>query len=332
MAVTTNAAMSVRIAANPMGGIPVASAARVAGADVPQPKAAAPIASQIRIAVVSPVRAGKTSDATVARSDTGYGEGMRSDHLPSFRLDGRVALVTGSSRGIGRGLVDALAAAGATVAVTARNGAEAVAIAGEVEAQGGAAHGWALDVSDLSAIDDVFDSVASRLGGIDVLVANAGLGDNHPATEVTEADWDRMMDVNLKGLFFTMQAAGRRMLDRGQGRVIAISSQAGEVGIVHHAVYAASKGGVNQLVRVLALEWGKRGVTVNAVAPTFIYTPGTAERLDEPEYRASVEARIPIGRVGTIADVAGAVVYLASEAGAMVNGSVLSVDGGWTAQ
>jgi NAD(P)-dependent dehydrogenase (short-subunit alcohol dehydrogenase family) len=122
------------------------------------------------------------------------------------------------------------------------------------------------------------------------------------------------------------------MLARGSGRVIAISSQASLVGIREHAVYCASKGAVNQLVRVLALEWGARGVTVNAVAPTFIYTPGTAERLDDPDYLQGVVERIPLGHVGSIADVAGAVVYLASDAGAMVTGSVLTVDGGWTAQ
>jgi NAD(P)-dependent dehydrogenase (short-subunit alcohol dehydrogenase family) len=138
--------------------------------------------------------------------------------------------------------------------------------------------------------------------------------------------------VNAKGMFFTAQAAGRHMLARGSGRVIAISSQASLVGIREHAVYCASKGAVNQLVRVLALEWGARGVTVNAVAPTFIYTPGTAERLDDPDYLQGVVDRIPLGHVGSIADVAGAVVYLASDSGAMVTGSVLTVDGGWTAQ
>jgi NAD(P)-dependent dehydrogenase (short-subunit alcohol dehydrogenase family) len=122
------------------------------------------------------------------------------------------------------------------------------------------------------------------------------------------------------------------MLRQGRGRIVALSSQAGLVGIRDHAVYSASKGGVNMLVKVLALEWSARGVTVNAVAPTFVYTPGTAERLDQPEYRAAVVDRIPIGRVGTIADVAGAVIYLASDAAAMVTGQVLAVDGGWTAQ
>jgi NAD(P)-dependent dehydrogenase (short-subunit alcohol dehydrogenase family) len=257
---------------------------------------------------------------------------MDSNHLPSFSLAGQVALVTGASRGIGRGLVDALAAAGASVAVTARSHADAAAVAAEVVAAGGAATGHALDVTDVASIGAAVDAVAERHGRLDILVANAGLGANHAAVDVTERDWDEMMDVNARGLFFTAQAAGRVMLAQGAGRIIAISSQASTVGIREHAVYCASKGAVNQLVRVLALEWGGRGVTVNAVAPTFIYTPGTADRLDDPEYLRAVVDRIPIGHVGMIADVAGAVVYLASEAGAMVNGAILTVDGGWTAQ
>jgi len=174
--------------------------------------------------------------------------------------------------------------------------------------------------------------VAERFGRLDVLVNNAGLGENHDALDVTEADWDRLMAVNLKGLFFCCQAAARVMLPRGYGRIVNLSSQAGLVGIPRHAVYSASKGGVNQLTRVLALEWSARGVTVNAVAPTFIETPGTRERLAEPAFRASVLERIPAGRVGTIDDVAAAVLYLASPAAGLVTGSVLAVDGGWTAQ
>jgi len=171
-----------------------------------------------------------------------------------------------------------------------------------------------------------------ELGGLDVLVANAGLGANHPALQVTEADFDELMAVNLRGLFFSCQAAARHLLARGRGRIVAMSSQASLVGIRDHALYCASKGGVNQLVRVLALEWGPLGVTVNAVAPTFVYTPGTAERLDQPEYRRRVVERIPVGDVATIDDVAAAVLYLASDAARMVNGAVLPVDGGWTAQ
>jgi NAD(P)-dependent dehydrogenase (short-subunit alcohol dehydrogenase family) len=257
---------------------------------------------------------------------------MDTPHLPSFRLDGQIALVTGANRGIGRGLAEALAAAGATVAVTARSAADAELVAEELLAMGGSASGHRIDVADVDSIRTGVRSVVNQHGRIDVLVANAGLGANHPALEVDEAAWDEMMDVNLKGLFFTAQACGRHMVAQGSGRVIAVSSQASLVGIRDHVVYSASKGGVNQMVRVLALEWGALGVTVNAVAPTFIYTPGTAERLDDPTYLAAVVDRIPIGRVGEIRDVAGAVVYLASQAGAMVNGSILTVDGGWTAQ
>lgn len=176
------------------------------------------------------------------------------------------------------------------------------------------------------------DQIHQDFDRLDVLVNNAGLGANHPAEDVTEEDWDDMMDVNLKGLFFCCQAAGRIMLQQKRGRIINMSSQAGVVGIRQHAVYSASKGGVNLLTKVLALEWSSRGVTVNAVAPTFIYTPGTAERLDDPAYLKGVLDRLPIGHVGTINDVAGAVIYLASPAGGMVNGHVLLVDGGWTAQ
>ncbi|MGZ4673082.1 MAG: SDR family NAD(P)-dependent oxidoreductase [Ilumatobacteraceae bacterium] len=257
---------------------------------------------------------------------------MQSEHLPSFSLAGRVALVTGASRGIGRGLVDALAAADAIVAVTARTIADAQVVAREVTGAGGQASAHALDVNDVTSIRAAIDDVVDRHGQLDILVANAGLGANHPALDVTEGNWDEMMAVNARGLFFTAQAAGRVMVTQGFGRIIALSSQASLVGIRDHAVYCASKGAVNQIVRVLALEWGSLGVNVNAVAPTFIYTPGTAERLDDPEYRRAVVERIPIGNVGTIADVAGAVIYLASDAAAMVNGVILPVDGGWTAQ
>jgi NAD(P)-dependent dehydrogenase (short-subunit alcohol dehydrogenase family) len=163
-------------------------------------------------------------------------------------------------------------------------------------------------------------------------VNNAGVGTNHDALDATEEEWDELLDVNLKGLFFCCQAAGRHMVERGYGRIVNMSSQAGSVGLTRHAAYCATKGGVEQLTRVLALEWGPRGVTVNAVAPTFVRTPGTAERLDRPDFRADVLSRIPLGRVGTTMEVAAAVVFLASPGAALVNGSVLAVDGGWTAQ
>jgi 2-deoxy-D-gluconate 3-dehydrogenase len=251
---------------------------------------------------------------------------------PDFSLTDQVALVTGASQGIGFGLAKALAHAGATVAVAARSEADLERLVEEIRAEGGAAEPFLLDVRDVAQTQATFEAVRARFGRLDVVVNNAGLGANHPAVAVTEADWDEMMAVNLKGLFFCCQAAGRIMLEQGRGRIINMSSQASVVGIRDHAVYCATKGGVNQLTRVLALEWSARGVTVNAVAPTFIYTPGTAERLDTPAYRQSVLERLPIGRVGAIADVAAAVIYLASPAGGMVTGTVLMVDGGWTAQ
>ena len=251
---------------------------------------------------------------------------------PNFRLDGQVAVVTGASKGIGRDLAKALADAGASVALAARDLEALEHLAAEIRADGGEAMSMELDVRDVEQIGSAFEQVRAQFGSLDVLVNNAGLGANHPAEDITEIDWDQMMDVNLRGLFFACQAAGRIMLAQGRGRIINMSSQAGVVGIRDHAVYSASKGGVNLLTKVLALEWSGRGVTVNAVAPTFIHTPGTAERLDQPDYLADVLSRLPIGRVGTTTDVAAAVLYLASPAGSMVSGHILVVDGAWTAQ
>jgi NAD(P)-dependent dehydrogenase (short-subunit alcohol dehydrogenase family) len=240
--------------------------------------------------------------------------------------------VTGSSRGIGHDLVLALADAGATVAAAARSVGDVGDLVREVEERGGRAIPLELDVTDLSSIQAGVERISAEAGRIDILVNNAGLGHNHDALDVTEDDWDEMMAVNLKGLFFVTQAVAHGMVQRGYGRIISLSSQAGLVGIRRHAVYSAGKGGVNLLTRVLALEWAPHGVTVNAVAPTFVRTPGTAERLDDPDFAADVLARIPVGRFGTTTDVAAAVLYLASPAAGLVTGTVLRVDGGWTAQ
>jgi NAD(P)-dependent dehydrogenase (short-subunit alcohol dehydrogenase family) len=255
-----------------------------------------------------------------------------SPEYPAFTLSERVALVTGAGRGIGRDLARALAHAGACVVVGSRTHDEVNSVAAEITDQGGTASAVPLDLRDRSSIEAAVNMTVERYGRIDILVNNAGVGTNHDALDVTEAEWDEVMDVNLKGLFFACQAAGRHMVRAGSGRIVNLSSQAGSVGIRRHAAYCASKGGVEQLTRVLALEWAPHGVTVNAVAPTFIRTPGTAERLDDPAFAADVLARIPLGRVGNTMDVAAAVIYLASDAGRLVTGSVLAVDGGWTAQ
>lgn len=248
---------------------------------------------------------------------------------PIFDLQGRVAVVTGATRGIGRDIAIAMARAGARVVVTGRTQRDIDDVVGSIGAD---AFGAVLDVAGVTQIDEAMNDIRDRAGSIDILVNNAGLGANHRAEDITEADWDSMMDVNLKGLFFCCRAAGRIMLEQGRGRIINMSSQAGVVGIPNHAVYSATKGGVNMLTKVLALEWSSRGVNVNAVAPTFVRTPGTAARLDDSDTAADIVARIPIGRVGSTTDVAGAVIYLASPAASLVTGHTLLVDGGWTAQ
>ena len=250
----------------------------------------------------------------------------------TYNFKGKTAVVTGASRGIGHDLVLALAAAGAHVIPAARRLEDLRELVEELESAGRPVTPARFDVADAAGTRLAVDMLVARLGRIDVLVNNAGLGFNHDALDVSEADWDEMMTVNLRGLFFTCQAVGRHMVERGYGRIVNMSSQASLVGIRRHAVYAASKGGVNLLTKVLALEWAPHGVTVNAVAPTFIRTPGTAERLDDPAFLADVLARIPVGRVGTTADVAAAVIYLASRDSGLVTGAILPVDGGWTAQ
>jgi NAD(P)-dependent dehydrogenase (short-subunit alcohol dehydrogenase family) len=238
---------------------------------------------------------------------------------PSFDLTGNVALVTGAARGIGHDLALTLQGAGATV------------VSG-VRSDDAPTESVQIDLTEIASIRTAVDEVVKRHGRLDVLVNNAGLGTNHDALDATEEEWDELMAVNLKGLFFACQAAGRHMVGRGYGRIVNMSSQAGRVGIRRHAAYSASKGGVELLTKVLALEWGPHGVTVNAVAPTFVRTPGTAERLDRPEFLHDVVSRIPIGRVGTTSEVAAAVIFLASRSAGLVNGTSVVVDGGWTAQ
>ena len=252
---------------------------------------------------------------------------------PSFELTGQVALVTGAARGIGRAISLALANAGADLALGLRDPGTGADLVDEIRAMGRRALALPMDVRRLDQVRAAVDSTVAHYGRLDLLVNNAGLGPSAPAEAVTEADFDLTVDVNVKGVFFASQAAGRVMIEQGSGRIINLSSQAGFVALPTESVYCLTKAAVAHLTKCLAVEWGRHGITVNAVAPTFIRTPGTEADLADPAFRAEVEERIAgLHRIGEPMDVAGAVVYLASPAASLVTGTTLLVDGGWTAR
>lgn len=255
------------------------------------------------------------------------------EEFPSFRLEGMAALVTGAARGLGRSISLALAHAGADVALGLRDPASGSELVADIETLGRRALPLPMDVLDLGQIKAAVDKAAAAFGRLDLLVNNAGLGPANPAEQVTEADFDLTMDVNVKGTFFASQAAAGVMMGQGGGRIINLSSQAGFVALPTESIYCASKAAVSHLTKCLAVEWGQYGITVNAVAPTFIETPGTAPDLADPDFRADVEERIAaLHRIGQPADVTGAIVFLASPAASLITGTTLLVDGGWTAR
>ncbi|HET8569127.1 MAG TPA: glucose 1-dehydrogenase [Candidatus Limnocylindria bacterium] len=251
----------------------------------------------------------------------------------AFSLAGRVAVVTGAGGGLGKAIALALAAHGADVAVTELPGKMDAgrATAGEIGALGRRSHAFPLDVRDLAAVRGMAAETARALGRLDIAVNNAGLNIQRFALDVSEEDWDTVVDTNLKGLFFCAQAEGRHMVEHGGGRIVNIASQMGLVGYYRRAAYCSSKAGVVNLTRVLALEWAKHKVTVNAIAPTFVLTPLTAPMFEDQEFSRDVMSRIPLGTLAEPADVANACVYLASDAAKMITGQTIAVDGGWTA-
>lgn len=243
---------------------------------------------------------------------------------------GNVAIVTGASRGIGAGIARGLAESGYTVAATARDVSRLETLRAQIERAGYRCLPVALDVTDIPAIDKVFMSIETTIGPIALLVNNAGVNIPRPAVEVTEAQWDRVLDTNLKGVFFCARAAGRRMITRRRGAIVNVASAAGLIPAEERAAYCASKAGVVMLTKELALEWAPFGVRVNAVAPTFVETDLAAQTLDRPGMRERWNARIPLGRIATIADVVAGVRYLASPAAEFITGVTLPIDGGLT--
>ncbi len=252
---------------------------------------------------------------------------MELPRTPSFRLDGTRALVTGASSGIGLGAAVALAEAGARVICAARGAARLAEAVAAMQAAGFHAEARGLDVADEQAVRDTF-----AVAPFDVVVNAAGLARHGPALETTPADYDAVMGVNLRGAYFLSSHAARAMQDAGQGgSIIHISSQMAHVGGVDRAVYAASKHGLEGMVKSMAIEWGASGIRINSICPTFIRTPLTEATFDNPDRVRWIEEKIKLGRVGRVEDIMGAVVYLATPAAALVTGTSLLVDGGWTA-
>ncbi len=248
---------------------------------------------------------------------------------PSFRLDGKRALVTGAGRGIGLACAAALAQAGAHVALAARSMDELEAAAGAIRATGGSAEALRLDVMDLAGVK----AVISQTPPFDILVNNAGGNRPKSFIEVTEEDFDAVIDLNLKAAFFVAQRVAARMLEADvRGSIIHMGSQMGHVGGAHRSLYCASKWAIEGLNKAMALDLAPYGVRSNIIAPTFIETPMTRPYLQDEAFAASVLSRIKLGRIGQVEDLMGAVVFLASEASSLMTGSSLVVDGGWTAE
>jgi NAD(P)-dependent dehydrogenase (short-subunit alcohol dehydrogenase family) len=253
--------------------------------------------------------------------------------FPSFDLNGNVALITGAARGLGRAIALALAKAGADIALGLRDLTTADELLDAIEKLGRRAFRVQMDVAHRDQIFSAVDHTVQHFGKLDILVNNAGVAPENPAENVRQEDFDYTLAVNLSGTFFSSQAAGRVMIGQRRGRIINMSSQAGFVALPTESIYCMTKAAIAHLTKCLAVEWGKYNIRVNAVAPTFIATPGTESALADPAFRADTIERIAaLHRIGEPMEVAGAVVFLASPAASLITGHTILIDGGWTAR
>ena len=247
-----------------------------------------------------------------------------------FDLSGKVAIVTGANTGIGQAIALSLAAAGADIAAVGRTPAEET--VAQVRALGRRADIISADLSSIEPVQRVVDETIEKLGGLDILINNAGIIRRADSVDFTEADWDAVIDTNLKVLFFLCQAAGRHMIAQGSGKIVNIASLLSFQGGIRVPSYTASKSGAGGLTKLLANEWAARGVNVNAIAPGYIATNNTAALQADETRNRQIQERIPAGRWGEASDIGGAAVFLASRAADYIHGHVLAVDGGWLAR
>ena len=250
--------------------------------------------------------------------------------LELFELKDKVALVTGSTRGLGEVAAMALAKAGADIAVSGRSAADLERVTSAICGLGRNARGFKIDVTDKAAVAAAVDQVLDYFGRIDILVNNAGVNYRVPVLEYPEEEWDRVINTNLKGYFLVTQAVVPQMIENGYGKVVNMSSILGAVGLPHQLAYASSKGGVDQMTKVMALEWAKLGVRVNAIGPTYFETELVTQIRDDPERFDFINERTPMGRWGYLPELEGTIIFLASAASDFITGQTLYVDGGWT--
>jgi NAD(P)-dependent dehydrogenase (short-subunit alcohol dehydrogenase family) len=253
-------------------------------------------------------------------------------HYDTTDLKGEVALVTGAARGIGRSIALAMAEAGADLALGYRDIKADEGLTAEIKSMGRKVLPLQMDIQKLDEIKAAFEKVEKEFGRLDILVNNAGIGPENLIEHVIEADFDYTVAVNLKGTFFVSQHAGKIMMRQKSGKIINLSSQAGFIALPTESVYCMTKAAIAHLTKCFAAEWGKYNINVNAVAPTFIKTPGTEKWLENDEFRQGVLSKIVLGRVGIPKDVANAVLFLSSPASSLITGATLMVDGGWTLQ